>query len=255
VCPQHEILAPTKRSGKKKRRGKKPSKKRNKMEVEIVSEQETVKYLALDCEMVGVGKYGERSALARVSIVNWEGDVVLDKFVKVAEPVTDYRTFVSGIRAEDLESDEAMDFDACCDLVANTLKDKIVVGHALKNDFDVMNIRLPWYMIRDTARYEPLMKLDPKDPGQLVAKRLRDLAAEKLSLVIQQEGQEHCSVEDAGAAMELYKQARKKWEQVVEYKLNKTRAIQEQKQRELLMSYEKSQLSTEKVSMTTIACS
>jgi hypothetical protein len=55
--------------------------------------------------------------------------------------------------------------------------------------------------------------------------------------------------------MELYKQARKKWEQVVEYKLNKTRAIQEQKQRELLMSYEQSQLSPEKVSMTTIACS
>eukprot|EP00978_Attheya_sp_CCMP212_P039714 scaffold209020_cov40-Attheya_sp.AAC.1 len=94
--------------------------------------------------MVGVGKYGERSALARVSIVNWEGDVVLDKFVKVAEPVTDYRTFVSGIRAEDLESDEAMDCDECCDLVASTLKDKIVVGHALRNDFDVMNIRLPW---------------------------------------------------------------------------------------------------------------
>jgi RNA exonuclease 4 len=47
--------------------------------------------------MVGVGPDGVESALARVSIVNFFGHPVLDKFVKTKERVTDYRTEVSGI--------------------------------------------------------------------------------------------------------------------------------------------------------------
>jgi RNA exonuclease 4 len=55
------------------------------------------KYIAIDCEMVGIGPGGYESALARVSIVNFHGHVVIDKFVKPKEQVTDYRTHVSGI--------------------------------------------------------------------------------------------------------------------------------------------------------------
>ena len=47
--------------------------------------------VALDCEMVGVGPDGTRSALARVAVVNAEGNVLLDVFVKPKEKVTDYR--------------------------------------------------------------------------------------------------------------------------------------------------------------------
>ena len=36
------------------------------------------KYLAIDCEFVGVGNEGEESALARVSIVNFYGYLVYD---------------------------------------------------------------------------------------------------------------------------------------------------------------------------------
>ncbi len=43
--------------------------------------------IAIDCEMVGVGTYGERSALARCSIVNVRGETVYDKFVKPIEKV------------------------------------------------------------------------------------------------------------------------------------------------------------------------
>lgn len=38
------------------------------------------KQLALDCEMVGIGPGGHRSALARCSIVNKHGEVLLDTF-------------------------------------------------------------------------------------------------------------------------------------------------------------------------------
>ena len=44
--------------------------------------------LAIDCEMVGVGVGGKRDALARVSIVNFAGDVVLDTLVRPTEPIT-----------------------------------------------------------------------------------------------------------------------------------------------------------------------
>lgn len=57
-------------------------------------------FLALDCEMVGVGPFGLESALARVTIVNYVGDIVLDEFVRPQEQVTDWRTPVSGIRKE-----------------------------------------------------------------------------------------------------------------------------------------------------------
>ncbi|KAM6514835.1 3'-5' exonuclease [Fusarium solani] len=55
------------------------------------------KYIAIDCEMVGVGPGGYESALARVSIVDFHGRQVYDSYVKPKEKVTNWRTAVSGI--------------------------------------------------------------------------------------------------------------------------------------------------------------
>lgn len=66
--------------------------------------------LALDCEFVGIGKDGADNALARVSLVNFHGGVVYDKYVKPSEPVTDYRTAVSGIRPQHIHTKEAVTF-------------------------------------------------------------------------------------------------------------------------------------------------
>ena len=60
------------------------------------------RYLALDCEMVGVGIDASESSLARVSLVNYHGTVILDEYVKQRKRVVDYRTRWSGIRASDL---------------------------------------------------------------------------------------------------------------------------------------------------------
>ena len=60
------------------------------------------KYIAVDCEMVGVGIKGSESSLARVSLVNYHGAVILDEYVRQKERVVDYRTRWSGIRAKDL---------------------------------------------------------------------------------------------------------------------------------------------------------
>ena len=60
--------------------------------------------VAMDCEMVGVGPEGAESILARVSIVNFFGHCLYDKYVKPSATVTDYRTHVSGIRRENIEN-------------------------------------------------------------------------------------------------------------------------------------------------------
>lgn len=80
------------------------------------------KYVAMDCEMVGVGFNGQDDLLARVSIVNKQGEVLLDKFVKPRETVTDYRTSVSGIRPGDIE--HANEFVAVQDEVVELLQGK-----------------------------------------------------------------------------------------------------------------------------------
>ena len=51
-----------------------------------------VDIVGMDCEMVGAGEDGEESMLARVSIVDYKGKIILDTFVSETEPVTHYRT-------------------------------------------------------------------------------------------------------------------------------------------------------------------
>jgi RNA exonuclease 4 len=194
-----------------------------------ISLEEKSRYVALDCEMVGVGENGVQSAVARVTIVDWDGNIVLDRYVKPDREITDYRTFVSGITANDYTHHNAIDLESCRKLVLDHLEGKILVGHALKNDLHALGISHDWQATRDTAKYEPFMKTR-FDDSVLWPRRLRDLACEKLSREIQVTGAPHSPYEDAVAAMDLYKIARNKWEKVMDYKIKKTAEIQQQRQ-------------------------
>ena len=78
-------------------------------------------YVALDCEMVGVGSNGRESALARCSVVDEQGKVLYDRHVQVDERVTDFRTKYSGVRAKDLKSN-SVTFRDCQQKVAALLR-------------------------------------------------------------------------------------------------------------------------------------
>lgn len=179
---------------------------------------EKQKYIAIDCEMVGIGTDGVKSALARASVVNWDGEVLLDTFVRVPERVTDFRTRVSGVRAKDIsvKNDDAIDHEECRLKVGELLMDKILVGHALKNDLSALMISHPRHDIRDTARYKPFMRATGRSGGKLRPRKLRDLVFEHLGMRIQVEGEAHCSIDDARASMELFKYARVRWEKELE---------------------------------------
>eukprot|EP00904_Undaria_pinnatifida_P009177 jgi/Undpi1/538/HiC_scaffold_10.g04002.m1 len=158
--------------------------------------------------MVGVGPAGRRSALARCCIVGWNGNVIYDKHVTPNERVTDFRTFVSGVKASHLKGNFRL--RECQKEVAAVIKGKILVGHALHNDLKALMISHPPRMTRDTATYRPYQKAHGRAGGKLRSKSLKTLAQELLGRTIQT-GQ-HSPAEDACAAIDLYKLSRSQWE-------------------------------------------
>lgn len=189
------------------------------------------KFLALDCEMVGTGPLDD-NVLARVSIVNFHCEQVYDSFVQPVPgvEVTDYRTFVSGIRPHHLKPDYARPFSQVQKEVAALLDGKILVGHALKNDMDVLLLSHPKRDIRDTARHPAFRKMSM---GRAPA--LRKLAKEYLGMDIQ--GGEHSSVEDARATMMLFKLEKDAFEKDIKQKYGA--AIRREEKAKLQEEYKK----------------
>lgn len=176
-----------------------------------LSEEYKQKYVALDCEMVGIGDSGKTSVLARVSLVDWYGKVVLDTFVQVPTRVTDFRTWVSGVQPKHLKKD-AMEVNKCRETVAKIIQNKIVVGHALKNDFNAL--MLVHHDVRDTTKYRPFQRYGG---NKWRPRKLRDLVRENLDMPDFQ-ADSHDSVTDARATMELFKLVRAEWERELELK-------------------------------------
>ena len=58
--------------------------------------------------MVGIGASGRQSALARCGVVDFDGNVLYDEFVRPPGFVTDFRTKYSGIRKKDLRAGVAV---------------------------------------------------------------------------------------------------------------------------------------------------
>lgn len=155
------------------------------------------RYVAIDCEMVGVGPNPDReSALARVSLVNYNGEQVYDSYVIPLETVTDWRTHVSGVTS--LHMKHARSLKEVQEDVARILQDKVLVGHDVRHDLEALMMGHPKGDIRDTCRHPPYRKLAGGS-----SPRLKILASELLGFEIQ-EG-EHSSVEDARACMLLFR--------------------------------------------------
>eukprot|EP01035_Chromulina_nebulosa_P021548 gene21548-27900_t len=174
------------------------------------------KYIALDCEMVGIGTTGQQSALARCTIVDYDGIVLYDKFVRPPAFVTDFRTKWSGVRSQDLRKGNAITFADCQQEVAKILEGKILIGHALSNDLSVLMLSHKRSMIRDTATFKPYMRPHPRKSGKFKSRALRDLTKQYLGKTIQTG--EHDSAEDARSALELYKLKRDEWEESIKEK-------------------------------------
>jgi len=187
------------------------------------------KYIALDCEMVGTTSLtpfsipqrsatpSEYSLLARVSLISYELETLYDAYVLPPPDVhiSDYRTAWSGITPWHLHPSNPTTapkpFELVQKEVAALLDGRILIGHAVRNDLAVLGLSHPKRTTRDTARHLPFRALAAapgKDGGTGKGKMpaLKRLAKEILGLDIQNDVRGgHSSVEDARAAMALFR--------------------------------------------------
>ncbi|TMS39054.1 hypothetical protein L596_005643 [Steinernema carpocapsae] len=171
------------------------------------------KVFAIDCEYVGAGFEGKDDILARVSIVDEEGNCVYDKYVFPTKQITDYRTDVSGIRPADLCEGKAESFDKVQQDVKAIMEGNIIVGHGFHNDLRVLQVSHPKSKTRDTAKFKPIQKACGV-PGKTPSLKL---VAQKLLCISIQSG-EHSSVEDAKICMAAYRLYKANWESIMKKK-------------------------------------
>lgn len=169
---------------------------RDKVNSGLESNADIGKYVAIDCEMVGVGPGGHESSLARVSLVDFHGRQIYDSYVKQRERVTDWRTAVSGVSQKHMRF--AREFDEVQRDVFGISQGRVLIGHDIKHDLEALQLSHPVRDIRDTAKYPGFRKYGT---GRKPA--LRTLAREILGIEIQ-EGP-HSSTEDARVTMLLFR--------------------------------------------------
>ncbi|KAH8826240.1 MipD protein [Flagelloscypha sp. PMI_526] len=165
------------------------------------------KYISMDCEMVGIGLDGSESSLARVSVVNYHGYILMDEIVQQREKVVDFRTRWSGIREGDLK--RAKPFEEIQKQVSTLLDDRILIGHAVHNDLKALLLTHPRQSTIDTQIYAYKHKVTK---SKYIS--LKNLVMQELDVSIQ-EG-EHSSVIDARATMSIFRLHKKEWEKGAE---------------------------------------
>lgn len=151
--------------------------------------------LAVDCEMVKT--QGDHFELARISIVNWDGEVVMDELVKPSRPVVDYLTAYSGMTAGLLEPVTTTIEDIQKRLLGILTPRSILIGHSLNSDLDALKLTHP-FIVDTTITY-------PHPRGPPLRCSLKWLCQKYLGREIQKSAAGHDSVEDARAVLDLVK--------------------------------------------------
>lgn len=172
------------------------SSEKEKVNAGLTEGLELGKYVAIDCEMVGVGVGGYESVLARASLIDFHGRQVYDSYVKPKERVTDWRTAITGITQKQMWF--AREFEEVQAQIAELLKDRILIGHDLKHDLEVLKLSHSVRDVRDTAMFPGFRQY-----GNGRKPALARLAQEILGVEIQKGV--HSSLEDAKVAMALFR--------------------------------------------------
>lgn len=147
---------------------------------------------AIDCEMC---ECESGKVLTRVSLIDFNENVLIDEYVKPDEPITNYLTQYSGITEELLENVTTTLKDVQNKILGILSSKNILIGHSIENDLNVLKLRHP--SIIDTS----LIFQHPRGPP--FKSSLRYLANQHLDRTIQDGS--HDSVEDAKTCVDLVK--------------------------------------------------
>uniref|UniRef100_A0A673MU48 RNA exonuclease 1 homolog n=1 Tax=Sinocyclocheilus rhinocerous TaxID=307959 RepID=A0A673MU48_9TELE len=147
---------------------------------------------ALDCEMCYTKQGLE---LTRVTVINSDLKVIYDTFIKPGSKVVDYNTRFSGVTQDDLENTTITLRDVQAVLLSMFSAESILIGHSLESD--LFALKLIHSLVVDTAI------VFPHRLGLPYKRALRNLMADYLKRIIQDNVGGHDSSEDARACMEL----------------------------------------------------
>ncbi|XP_075047577.1 RNA exonuclease 1 homolog isoform X2 [Mixophyes fleayi] len=147
---------------------------------------------SLDCEMCYTTHGLE---LTRVTVVDPSLQVAYDTFVKPDNEIIDYNTRFSGVTEDNLKNITTSIRDVQAILLNLISADTILIGHSLENDLNALKL------IHDTVVDTSIVF--PHRLGLPNKRALRNLIADYLRRIIQDNVGGHDSSEDATACMEL----------------------------------------------------
>ncbi|CAD5223974.1 unnamed protein product [Bursaphelenchus okinawaensis] len=156
---------------------------------------ETSPVFVVDCEMCQTTAC--KSELTRVTLIDEEGNIVIDSFVKPKNKITDYVTCFSGVTKESLEGVTVTVEDVQETLQRVLPPNAILVGHSIENDLMAMRVSHP-YCIDVGLIYSSKMNRRSRQS-------LKKLADCYLGETIQSSDNGHCSYEDCWATLQLFK--------------------------------------------------
>jgi hypothetical protein len=209
-------------------------------------------YFSLHCERVAIGGTTHAASLdgtcsvtplgtssssssaktdtvARVTLINWENETVIDTMVQVPVPVTDF--YDTGIKSEDVSTDSpnAQPFASVRQVVESTLKGKILIGHDVERHLMVLGLTHPWTDTRDTQNFflhkATHTETDTDAPAFLSLERL---CKEQLHRSLPPPNHAERPRHSCLANLDMYKKHRKEWEEYLMDEVRKKDVAQEQ---------------------------
>ncbi|KAJ3482069.1 hypothetical protein NLI96_g7233 [Meripilus lineatus] len=156
------------------------------------------KYVAVAAQVVFFG-ISKLPMVARVTIVDYRGNIALDTYVRPVQPVSDYRTAETGLTPFLLAG--APDFRDVQRQVAEVLKDKILV----------MGLSHPAIDTRDAALFLPFRRSLRQRPNVMIP--LVTLVNEFMGRNIGLHGE--TPIEEARASLDLFRSCEQIWEGIV----------------------------------------